>query len=108
MTAGLLSYRPNRRVYASKSAGVLSNKVVTSGNSKKWALWVIKLYCKLISSKDYLNKSNKRSYILSASFVPNAKMYKFCWISQIQPGTLDLPDPTGLLNLSDPIRSIIA
>ena len=34
VTAGLLSYRPSRRVYASRSAGVLSNKVVTSGNSK--------------------------------------------------------------------------
>ena len=35
VTARLSSYRPSRRVYASRSAGVLSNKVVTFGNSKR-------------------------------------------------------------------------
>ena len=64
MTAGLLSYRPSRRVYASRSVGVLSNEVVTSSNSKEWAFWVTKLYCKLMSLRDYLNKGNKCSYIL--------------------------------------------
>ena len=54
VTAGLPSYKPNRGVYASRSAGVLSNKVVTSGNNKGWTLWVTKLYYKLISLKDYL------------------------------------------------------
>ena len=38
MTAGLPSYKPSRRVYASRSAGVLSNEVVTSSNIKGWAL----------------------------------------------------------------------
>ena len=64
VTAGLPSYKPNRRVYASRNAGVLSNEVVTSGNSKEQALWVIKLYCKLVSLKDYLRKGNKCNYIL--------------------------------------------
>ena len=63
VTAGLPSYKPSRRVYASKSAGVLSNEVVTSGNSKGWALWVTKLYYKLVSLRDYLRRSNKCSYI---------------------------------------------
>ena len=80
MTAGLSSYKPSRGVYASRSAGVLSNKVITSGDNKGWALWVTKLYYKLISFKNYLNRGNKRNYILSAFFVPNAEMYKSCWI----------------------------
>ena len=89
VTAGLPSYRPSRRVYASRSAGVLSNKVVTSGNNKGWALWVTKLYYKLISLQDYLRKGNKCSYILNASFVL----------------TLEC---TSLIRSLDPIKSIIA
>ena len=77
MTAGLLSYRPSRRVYASRSAGVLSNKVVTSGNSKGWALWVTKLYCKLMSLRDYLRMGKKCSYILIIFFVFNTEMCEF-------------------------------
>ena len=76
VTAGLPSYRPSRRVYASRSAGVLSNKVVTSDNSKGWAFWVTKLYYKLVSLRDYLKRGNKRSYILDASFISDARMYK--------------------------------
>ena len=80
MTAGLPSYRPSRRVYASRSARVLSNEVVTSSDSKGWALWVTKLYCKLISLNDYLRRGNERSYILNVSFVSDTGMYESCWI----------------------------
>ena len=89
MTAGLPSYKPSRRVYASRSARVLSNKVVTSGDSKGWAFWVTKLYCKLISLRDYLRRGNKCSYILKTSFILNAKMYRSYWIY----------DPLHTLNL---------
>ena len=100
MTAGLSSYRPNRRVYTSRSAGVLSNEVVTSSDSKGWALWVTKLYCKLVSLKDYLKMGKKCSYILIISFISDTKMYEFLlnyWNSFVIPAILDILDSCVIL-----------
>ena len=102
VTAGLPSYKPSRRVYASRSAGVLSNKVVTSGNNKGWALWVTKLYYKLISLKDYLKIDKKCSYILIISFISDTKMYEFLldyWDSFVIPAILDILDSCAILTI---------
>ena len=100
MTARLFSYRPSRRVYASRSAGVLSNKIVTFGDSKGWAFWVTKLYCKLVSLRDYLRIGKKCSYILIIFFVFDTKMYKFLldyWDSFVIPAILDILNSCAIL-----------